>query len=452
MMLVICLAFAAGCTTKQNPKSCNDGVCNDPALPFCDVDGTVGGEPNTCQAVDCQPDEFVACSGDKAIRCNATASNYVVVSCERGCDAALGGCLSCATNDQCTSNAPICDDQSHECRRCVADDECGSRVCDPDSGACVAEAQIVYATVSGSSGGDCTQAMPCTLQRAVQVAAASSARSVVRMLPGNYADDLVLRAPMQIIATGAKLQGGSFAVTDGGNVSVRALTFDLGIGDLRCETTNVGTGALHLRDLEVRSANELKYFLCQGSLRNVRIDVGVNIGSSRLEADRVLSSNWQFTGPTDTIGTTTDVRVTNSVFRDGLVHFGVGRIQTKFAFNSFHYAGNEFYVVACPTSGTATALFENNIIVGGTADVLQGTGCMTSKNILFPQAAGYSSGNIKMDPKFVNAAAGDYHLQAGSPAIDAAVASSSLSTDHDFENAMRPQGAALDIGAFERKP
>lgn len=42
-------------------------------------------------------------------------------------------------------------------------------------------------------------------------------------------------------------------------------------------------------------------------------------------------------------------------------------------------------------------------------------------------------------------------LQLGSPAIDAASASV-LVTDHDYVGLPRPQGAAKDIGAFERAP
>jgi hypothetical protein len=51
---------------------------------------------------------------------------------------------------------------------------------------------------------------------------------------------------------------------------------------------------------------------------------------------------------------------------------------------------------------------------------------------------------------FVDAANGDYQLQSGSPAIDAGSATGAPATD--FAGTARPQGAAVDIGAFEATP
>jgi Right handed beta helix region len=62
------------------------------------------------------------------------------------------------------------------------------------------------------------------------------------------------------------------------------------------------------------------------------------------------------------------------------------------------------------------------------------------------------------DPKFVNAAAGDFSLQAGSPALDKGVQHSvyatflaryGLNIEKDIAGASRPQGAGWDIGAYE---
>ena len=48
---------------------------------------------------------------------------------------------------------------------------------------------------------------------------------------------------------------------------------------------------------------------------------------------------------------------------------------------------------------------------------------------------------------FVNPAGNDYHLKAGSPAIDVGTATNAPATDLDGHS--RPAGLAIDIGAFE---
>ena len=57
------------------------------------------------------------------------------------------------------------------------------------------------------------------------------------------------------------------------------------------------------------------------------------------------------------------------------------------------------------------------------------------------------TGNIGTDPLFVDASTGDYHLQTGSPCIDAGTSQNAPSTD--FEGTNRPQGVGFDIGAYE---
>jgi Protein of unknown function (DUF1565). len=84
---------------------------------------------------------------------------------------------------------------------------------------------------------------------------------------------------------------------------------------------------------------------------------------------------------------------------------------------------------------THTGAFEYNLVGGGSLQVKNG-------------GSGTESNNIKnSDPKFVNAAAGDFGLQAGSPALDKGMTLAQVTTD--FTGKARPEGAAYDIGAFE---
>ncbi|MCE5200133.1 MAG: carboxypeptidase regulatory-like domain-containing protein [Armatimonadota bacterium] len=100
------------------------------------------------------------------------------------------------------------------------------------------------------------------------------------------------------------------------------------------------------------------------------------------------------------------------------------------------------------TSGNAPVEFNNNIIYTGV------TGGIYSDNTLFTHsnnivygsftyayggyAGGQGTGNLEADPQFVNAAAGNYSLQTGSPAIN-----SGLFVGLPY------QGSAPDRGAFE---
>ena len=51
------------------------------------------------------------------------------------------------------------------------------------------------------------------------------------------------------------------------------------------------------------------------------------------------------------------------------------------------------------------------------------------------------------DPLFVAPATGDYHLQAGSPAVDAGV---DVGLTYDRDGNARPAGTAPDVGPYER--
>ena len=74
---------------------------------------------------------------------------------------------------------------------------------------------------------------------------------------------------------------------------------------------------------------------------------------------------------------------------------------------------------------------------------------LTGSNNLFYGAGsplGIFSNSVAGDPMFAGLAANNFHLSAGSPAIDSG-ATVQLATDYD--GVPRPQGAAYDIGAYE---
>jgi parallel beta-helix repeat protein len=86
------------------------------------------------------------------------------------------------------------------------------------------------------------------------------------------------------------------------------------------------------------------------------------------------------------------------------------------------------------------AIVRNNISFGN-------AGSSTQIYISPSSNGSVSDHNLSIDPKWVNAARGDFHLRAGSPAIDAGEALKDV--PDDFERTPRPKGKACAIGAYE---
>lgn len=77
---------------------------------------------------------------------------------------------------------------------------------------------------------------------------------------------------------------------------------------------------------------------------------------------------------------------------------------------------------------------------------------MSGSNNLFYNngaAPGYLSSSVTSDPLFVNAAAGDFRPQAGSPLINAGSSSVSSVVTHDRRGIALPLESVFDIGAYE---
>lgn len=98
LMMLLCCAVSGLACTKPNPAAtCPNGACVDPAFPFCDVTGAIGGMPNQCLSVSCTPGEFEVCVGATALSCNQTGDNFDRIECGGGCDEQSAGCLPFCT-------------------------------------------------------------------------------------------------------------------------------------------------------------------------------------------------------------------------------------------------------------------------------------------------------------------------------------------------------------------
>ena len=428
----------------------------------------------------CTPSEVVACRGDQAVRCNAAGNNYDLVQCQLGCDVAAGGCLPCSTNQQCDNPTPVCDGGEHQCRACVRDDECASQAC--EAGACVAETGVVYAAPGGVATSGCAQGNPCSLDGVIQVASTAAPSPIVRLLPGVYMTGLqvLTGASLTIVATGAVLGASStLKVKNGADVQIRGIAIRLSGAFIECGGVGMPHGSLSLSDSSVAltntSSNNINVLNCTVRLSRSHLTLAPASGSvvlgsnddSTVEADRVLFdlANPQplDVGQVSIFGKRVSYKITNSVFDRMSITFATSDTtapgsQLYFVYNTFvfHSDATTGPLQLGPNPASFRDIrFENNIMLtlGGSSDTFFKPDCCTlQNNILFPQTSVVGAGNNIADPQLVDAANGDYHLKPTSPAVNAAMSSVGLTTDHDFEGKPRPQGAQSDIGAFELAP
>jgi len=106
--------------------------------------------------------------------------------------------------------------------------------------------------------------------------------------------------------------------------------------------------------------------------------------------------------------------------------------------NNIFYKPRLYAITTWEFSSTSCHI-DNNIVAGGASMARSGAAiCTAARN------------RLNTDPKFVNglAAPFDFRLRSDSPAIDAGISIPDATVDAD--GTRRPQGAAVDVGAFER--
>ena len=98
-VLVLVLGLLSAACTRANPAAtCPSGTCSDPAHPFCDSSGAIGGTPGECLAVQCTPGAVGACKDSTAYICSADGAGYTSMDCASGCDPTTGCELACSPN------------------------------------------------------------------------------------------------------------------------------------------------------------------------------------------------------------------------------------------------------------------------------------------------------------------------------------------------------------------
>ncbi|KPK96505.1 MAG: hypothetical protein AMJ95_13870, partial [Omnitrophica WOR_2 bacterium SM23_72] len=106
---------------------------------------------------------------------------------------------------------------------------------------------------------------------------------------------------------------------------------------------------------------------------------------------------------------------------------------------------------------SGTCYFRNNILysTGASYEPYFASGSRypvsgQNRNLFYGNggAPSFDTAAVTSEPKFMNLAGADFHLQSTSPAKDAGYDTSSIAP-RDYDGVIRPQGSACDIGAYE---
>ena len=367
-------------------------------------------------------------------------------------------CVQCIAPDQvaaCNGTTPTCG-ADHACHACSKHDDCPlSGACLPD-GSCALTTDVAYVDPAHGGGTMCTSSMPC---KKVSDGLARP-RPYIKLI-GTIDEAVVVNGGRGVTfladptTTLTRTAGNGAVLTvqdDGTSLSIYDLTIHNG------QNSPSGIGCL----IPPGSGSP--------TLSLIRVAVTGNVGAG-ISASGGLLVISRSTISGNTAGgiliSGSQFDITNSfIITNGGLMSGVGGLDIsqilaagthRLDFNTIASNGASMSIpvntgVNCSTIGTPL-VFNSNIIYGnavtGGGQQLGGSAmCSATYSDVGPGAAAGAT-NINADPMFMDAARGNFHLMATSPAKDAADPNATLNIDVDGD--ARPQGPRRDIGADEVK-
>ena len=350
----------------------------------------------------------------------------------------------CTTNSQCSGDKPVCG-PDEACVACTAHDECDSKACLP-SGACGDDTSVAYVDPGGTDNTSCTQAMKCTgLDKAL-----ATNRPFVK-LSGTVDSDkgTITRSVTFLAEPGAEL------------------TRSTGTGAI---LTVSGDGVVFAaNDLTIRDSKGIGVLIPPGmgapsvSLSNVTLSKSAGVGISNangaltLTRSRIVDNEGGGVSITDGKFTI----VGNFFDNNGKDNGSVGGVFINTAQDLTNQLELNSFSRNRAQTGTGTAIdckagvftARNNILSGRGAlnTVPIGGTCTHTFSIIEPGTIPVGDGNKFEDPLFKDAASGDLHLLANSPARGKGDPATSLTgvATYDIDGDLRK--SPPDIGADQAK-
>ena len=499
LVLLFALLFCLSCE-KRDPLFCDaEEPCTNPDRPFCDVAGAAGQGTNTCISQPCS--DSASCTSDIAPICSAVSGRCAGCASDDECTAAGaaplcaddGRCVTCRTSAECTgTDAPICDTDAGQCAACTTDEQCDARdtdrgtcapsgqcvacatgadcpsgACDQSAGECIPAARVVYVAPGGQVPPcGATAATAClTVQHGIDTV--TPARDYVLVAAGTYRESVTISdktltldmtsgaslGPSETPPAVLQVNSGSSLLVLGGSIQdggtrtgpkVDGIFLIAGSSLTLVKTTVQGHNGA---GIAVDGAATLEQVTVSDNGTGIAVDGATEFSMKR----SIVSGNAE--GGLFIRGTVFDIQNSFFVANGGLdaefggLRLGGNIMGSVFEFNTVarnqHGSVGDGQGVWCDNNSMLDA--HSNIVWGPGMPQVSGAQCTWSYSLLRGNVPG--TGNVSADPMFVDTSMGNYHLQAGSPAVDAAKPDSGVLVD--FDGDVRPSGGGSDMGADE---